>query len=53
MEIIAEKKLSNQYHYVDPESPEDGCFPESQANCELSELKKVYDKGHPIMWENF
>ena len=50
-------------HYVDPELSENGCFPETDAKSfigyeesypnGLSDLKKVYDKGHPILWEDF
>lgn len=42
-------------HYTDPENPMEGCFPLSDLIDEedISLLKKVYDKGHPILWEKF
>jgi hypothetical protein len=50
-------------HYIDPENDENGCFPESEAKIfiededaypeGMKDLKKVYDKGHPILWEDF
>jgi hypothetical protein len=51
-------------HYVDPEEGENGCFPESDAKYVvesdpeqypngMNDLEKAYDKGHPILWEEF
>ncbi|HCB89086.1 MAG TPA: hypothetical protein DEP71_07375 [Porphyromonadaceae bacterium] len=51
-------------YYIDSENPENGCFPEwvgkdivsydkdSYPNG-MNDLKKVHDKGHPILSENF
>jgi len=49
-------------HYLDPED-EMGCFPESTAKSFIEDVdaypdgmdsfKKVYDKGNPILWEEF
>lgn len=39
-------------HYYDPENPMEGCFPKSDVE-ELDGLKKIYDKGFPILWEIF
>ena len=42
-------------HYIDLDDPENGCFPVSECkNLEPdTRIKKVYDKGHPILWEEF
>lgn len=32
---------------------EDGCYPESEASKPIEELTKVYDKGDPILYEEF
>lgn len=40
-------------HYIDPENDEDGCFPKCDAPEDTGELKKVYDKGQPILCEDF
>lgn len=51
-------------HYVNSEDSDDGCFPESEMNSQIEmsvsdypngkeHFKKVYDKGHPILHENF
>ena len=32
---------------------EEGCYPESEAIEPIETLKKVYDKGCPILWEKF
>ena len=50
-------------HYIDPENAEDGCFSKSDAKDIVEDkdqypngmkhLKKVYDKGHPVLWEEF
>lgn len=50
--------------YVDNESSESGCFPECEAQSQikmspedfpngLNHFTKVYDKGHPVLHENF
>ena len=50
-------------HYVDPDNDENGCFSKSDAKGVIEDkdeypngmkhLQKVYDKGHPILWEDF
>ncbi len=40
-------------HYVCPDSGEEGCYPLSEANEDLEDLKKVYEKGDPILSEDF
>lgn len=40
-------------HYIEVDNPEDGCFPESEIKDKDSEVKKVHDKGFPILYENF
>jgi hypothetical protein len=52
-------------HYVDNEGDfEDGCFPQSEAEAMIRDnepdfpngmehFQKVYDKGHPLLAENF
>ncbi len=42
-------------HYNDPEDTEAGCFPINDIldGVNKDALKKVYDKGHPILFENF
>lgn len=52
-------------HYVDKEGEiSDGCFPLSDAEHwirtspedypdGIDGFEKVYDKGHPVLWENF
>ncbi len=49
---IEAEKLSED-HYVNPEVDEDGCYPESEANEPLKDLKKDYDKGDTVLWEKF
>lgn len=42
-------------HYINVDDPETGCFPESLLK-DLGEdiqSKKVWDKGHPVLFENF
>ena len=39
-------------HYFDPDNHEEGCFPASESPKPLSELRKVYDKGCPILHED-
>ncbi len=56
-------EMLQEDHYIDPEESENGCFPESEAKNVLldddrypnglDDLKKAYDKGHPILWEKF
>jgi hypothetical protein len=59
---INAEQLEESY-YFDPES-DMGCFPESQAKLFITEdesaypngmdtFEKAYDKGHPILSENF
>lgn len=42
-------------HYIQVESPEEGCFPVSEAkHFDTSiKIKRVYLKGHPILHELF
>lgn len=60
-----ETTLLEEDYYIEKESgsPE-GCFEESEANYMiennpedypngLGDFKKVYDKGHPLLWEKF
>lgn len=59
---ISASQLEEDY-YTDPDD-ENGCFPESDAKYlvesnkddypdGMNDLKKVYDKGHPVLWEKF
>lgn len=51
--------ILDEDHFIDQEDSENGCFPESEIKnfdpIEIGEmkLKKVYDKGDPILGENF
>lgn len=38
-------------HYIG--NNDEGCYPESDASEPIDNLRKVYDKGHPILWEKF
>lgn len=42
-------------HYIDLDNSEDGCFPVSECKHldPETKIKKVYDKGTPILHENF
>lgn len=48
-------------HYINKEDNEHGCFDESEMNSQINQnqelsredFKKVYDKGFPVLWENF
>lgn len=42
-------------HYINVDDSENGCFPVSECKDLDPETKiiKVYDKGHPILWEEF
>lgn len=51
-------------HYIDERDSDNGCFPLSEAQSQiksdpkefskgLAGFKKVYDKGSPILYENF
>jgi hypothetical protein len=42
-------------HYINKDDPKNGCFPVSEAKHldPDTKIKKVYDKGHPIFWEQF
>lgn len=42
-------------HYINLDDSENGCFPVSECK-DLepdTKVKKVYDKGHPILFEEF
>jgi hypothetical protein len=41
--------------YIKVDEPEDGCFPDSECDHLDSdvEIKRVYEKGHPILSEIF
>lgn len=54
----------NEDQYVDKSDSDNGCFDKSEAESQiksdpeefprgLEHFKKVYDKGHPILRENF
>lgn len=47
---IAALKLEDDYYASEYD---EGCYPACEAEEPLEELKKVYEKGHPILWENF
>jgi len=47
--INAELLLEDQYIG----DGEDECYPESDAREPIENLKKVYSKGDPILWEAF
>ncbi len=50
---IEADRLEDDY-YIDKERHEDGCFTLSDVIFdEEGRLEKVYDKGYPILWENF
>lgn len=48
-------------HYINDESYEDGCMTESEMNSQIDndpeltkdDFTKVYDKGFPLLWEDF
>jgi hypothetical protein len=40
-------------HYIDREEGEEYCYPESEAEKPIEKLEKVYEKGDPILHENF
>lgn len=42
-------------HYINKDNQENGCFPISEAKHldPETKIKKVYDKGTPILFENF
>lgn len=52
-EITAEQL--NEDFYIEKESPENGCFPVSECkNLDPdTKIKRVYQKGQPILHENF
>lgn len=61
-DIDAEQLPEDQY--LDIENEEDGCFDKSEAESRIKAMpddypdgidhfRKVYDKGHPILHENF
>lgn len=60
---ITAEQLSED-NYVNSDDSDDGCFPEFEMQLQIENLpddfpngvehfKKVYDKGHPILNENF
>jgi len=48
-----EAETLSENHYADPELGENICFPESEASAPIENLEKVYDKGFPILMEDF
>lgn len=50
-----EAEQLDEDHYIKRDSPEDGCFPVSECKDldKGTKIKKVYDKGHPILHEVF
>ena len=48
---IEAMELQEDY-YMDKEEDE-GCYPESEASNGIDGLEKVYDKGRPVLWEDF
>lgn len=51
---ISAEALEEDY-YIRRESPEDGCFPASECKGlePKTKIKRVYQKGHPVLHENF
>lgn len=52
-----EPMILHDDHYIAPDD-EDGCYTLSDAGLDIEDvkeknLKKVYDKGHPILAEDF
>ncbi|OXB01733.1 hypothetical protein B0A75_04640 [Flavobacterium oncorhynchi] len=54
----------NEDNYIYPPTVEDGCFPESEMKSQIEmspsdypkgvrNFTKIYDKGHPVLVENF
>ena len=39
--------------YIHVDGSDEGCYPLSDATEPFEELKKVYDKGDPILFEEF
>jgi hypothetical protein len=48
--IYANELDEDQYMH---DEDEEGCYPLSQAEHPEHELKKVYEKGHPVLIEDF
>ena len=48
-----EPSILEEDHYCSTEYPEDGCVPKSDMPDDFGEAKKVYDKGQPVLWEDF
>lgn len=51
-----EAMVLEEDHYIGED--EEGCYTLADAGIDIEEvdekgLKKVYKKGHPILWENF
>ena len=50
-----------QDHYINKEDYDNGCFEESEMRSQIEndedlteeDFKKVYDKGFPLLWEDF
>lgn len=42
-------------HYIDIDNADNGCFPVSEAKDLEPETRivRVYENGHPILWEKF
>lgn len=48
-------------HYINKDDYDNGCFEESEMKSQIENddeltvdnFKKVYDKGFPVLWENF
>ena len=53
--ITIECEALEEDHYINKDEKENGCFPISEAKHldPDTKIKKVYDKGHPILWEKF
>jgi hypothetical protein len=53
--IAIECEALPEDHYINKDEPESGCFPVSEAKHldPDTKIKKVYDKGHPVLWEKF
>ncbi|MHB8871877.1 MAG: hypothetical protein ACYC5G_05485 [Candidatus Doudnabacteria bacterium] len=49
-------EILREDYYLDTEEPTEGCFTLSECGYSLEEapnLKLVYEKGTPILWEDF
>lgn len=51
----------DQDHYINVDRPELGCSPIQDHECQeyhskgirAEKFRKVYDKGHPVLWQDF